>query len=185
MRGIWSPSYTVTLHSVSLDPWRRDAVIAGMAYWIPMNFNAVLMGVRWPCGFVPCCLELVRGLRSTKSGELPSGLQGDPNTASAFNICLEFEGRIQADIDSGKDMEKQLIYCRILGYLLQHIPSQSMNRFVQDIVATGCQHERLLQLGEFYYNHFIRNCSSPIECIHHPHRLTRLYFRLTNSNSQM
>lgn len=118
--------------------------------------------------------------------QLPSGLQGDPNIASAFNICLELAGRIQADIDSGKDMEKQMIYCRILalGYLWQHVPSQNMDRFVQEIVAISCQHERLLKIGELYTITSF-DCSSPTECIHHPHQLTRLYLRLTNSNSQM
>ncbi|KAI6021955.1 hypothetical protein EDC04DRAFT_2901153 [Pisolithus marmoratus] len=57
---------------------------------------------------------------------------------SAYNICLNLEGLIQHEIDSGKEMEKEMIHCRIGDHNSQWS--------AQD----------LLTLGECYYDFFVR-----------------------------
>ncbi|KAI6149599.1 hypothetical protein BKA82DRAFT_4131173, partial [Pisolithus tinctorius] len=55
---------------------------------------------------------------------------------------------------------KHLIHCRILGYLFHHFPVRDIKPFVRGIITTNSQQDKLLQLGEFYYDFFIRSCTS-------------------------
>ncbi|KAI6028835.1 hypothetical protein F5J12DRAFT_961323, partial [Pisolithus orientalis] len=55
---------------------------------------------------------------------------------------------------------KDLIHCRILGYLFHYFPARDIKPFVREIVTTNDQPRELLQLGEFYYDFFIRSFKS-------------------------
>ncbi|KAI6006680.1 hypothetical protein F5J12DRAFT_721054 [Pisolithus orientalis] len=62
----------------------------------------------------------------------------------------------------GKDLEKHLTHCRILGYLFHHFPVRDIKPFVRGIITTNSQQDKLLQLGEIYYDFFIRSCTSSV-----------------------
>ncbi|KAI6028832.1 hypothetical protein F5J12DRAFT_889345 [Pisolithus orientalis] len=80
--------------------------------------------------------------------------------ASGYNLCRNLEWSIQREIDLGKDLEKDLIHCRILGYLFHYFPARDIKPFVREIVTTNGRPRELLQLGEFYYDFFIRSFKS-------------------------
>ncbi|KAI6033301.1 hypothetical protein EDC04DRAFT_3115023 [Pisolithus marmoratus] len=52
-------------------------------------------------------------------------------------------------------MEKEMIHCRILGYLFHHFPARDIKPFVREIVASS-QPQDLLTLGELYYGFFVQ-----------------------------
>jgi len=48
-----------------------------------------------------------------------------------------------------------MIYCRILGYFIHHGPNDTARGvFVDEILSTGGDRVKLLQLGEMYYDYF-------------------------------
>lgn len=58
--------------------------------------------------------------------------------------------------------EKDLMHCRILGYLFHYFLTRDIKLFVREIVTTNGQPNKLLELGEFYCDFFIRSCTSPV-----------------------
>ena len=93
--------------------------------------------------------------------ELPSRLRELPNAVSAYGICLRLEATIQEN-NSKKDMARDQIFCRILGYLLHHIPTDQALKTVVYEVVSAKDDEALLKVGEMYFNHFIRACTSSV-----------------------
>ncbi|KAI6026002.1 hypothetical protein EDC04DRAFT_2573725 [Pisolithus marmoratus] len=84
-----------------------------------------------------------------------------PSVLGAYNMCLRLEERIQSEIDSGKDMTKDMVYCRILGYLFHHLPAPAVNgNFAQQITEISFDDEKLLELGKHFYEHLIKVCMS-------------------------
>ncbi|KAI5995279.1 hypothetical protein F5J12DRAFT_896501 [Pisolithus orientalis] len=80
---------------------------------------------------------------------------------NTYNIILRLEKAIQGEIDSGKKMEKQMIYCQILGYLFHHFPGRQLNDdFVREISTISSDDEKLLELGQHFYQFFMRLCAS-------------------------
>ncbi|KAI6030005.1 hypothetical protein EDC04DRAFT_2572635 [Pisolithus marmoratus] len=80
-----------------------------------------------------------------------------PFVLDAYNICLRLQESIQRKIDSGKDMKKDMMYCRILGYLFHHFPAPEVNdNFVLEIKSSAFEEEKLLDLGKHFYEHFIK-----------------------------
>ncbi|KAI5991204.1 hypothetical protein EDD15DRAFT_2169557 [Pisolithus albus] len=75
---------------------------------------------------------------------------------SAYNICLDLEDWIQHRADLGKEKEKALTHCRILGYLIRHFPSDNIGPFVREIVTISGKHQALLDLGERFYVYFVK-----------------------------
>ncbi|KIJ55227.1 hypothetical protein M422DRAFT_23837 [Sphaerobolus stellatus SS14] len=75
-------------------------------------------------------------------------------------MCLHLESIIQTGIDDMHDVKqsrRSMIYCRILGYLLIHAPSDEAHKTVElEIVSCEEKKDALLELGELYYEHFIR-----------------------------
>ena len=68
----------------------------------------------------------------------------------AYELCLETER---------KCTQSQLVYVRILGYLLLNAPSSTAQGcVVNDIIACTGQSDRL-KLGETYMNQLIRPCT--------------------------
>ncbi|KAI5999983.1 hypothetical protein EDD15DRAFT_2362514 [Pisolithus albus] len=92
--------------------------------------------------------------------ELPRWIQQHPRSheiISAYNVCLELQSWIKYQAGfHGKEKEKALIQCRILGYLFHHFPSREIKSFVKEIVTISGQYEKLLELGEHYYVYFVK-----------------------------
>ncbi|KAI6012947.1 hypothetical protein PISMIDRAFT_19565 [Pisolithus microcarpus 441] len=90
---------------------------------------------------------------------LPRWIRQHPRSheiESAYNICLDLEDWIQHRADLGKEKEKALIHCRILGYLFLHFPSDNIGPFVREIVTISGKHQALLDLGERFYVYFVK-----------------------------
>ena len=95
--------------------------------------------------------------------KLPERLKGHPiypHLDSAYNFCVSLQEKIQEEIDSGEDATKNMIYCRVLGYLFHHPPTdQAIKTLVYEVVSAK-EDEALLKIGEMYFNHLIRLCTS-------------------------
>lgn len=86
-------------------------------------------------------------------------LQHLPNVVSAYNICLGLEERIGLGMVTGpgRKIENDLVYVRILGYLIHHTPDLGLRTVVYEIVS--CKDDfALLSVGRMYYDHYIRAC---------------------------
>ncbi|TDL22066.1 hypothetical protein BD410DRAFT_789150 [Rickenella mellea] len=92
--------------------------------------------------------------------QIPARLQQlnqSPHIASAYNICLNLEASLQADEDNGRNVSRQMIYCRILGYLIHYVPSDhGLENLLEEISSCNGDHPRLLSLGEMYFDCYIR-----------------------------
>ncbi|KAI6098033.1 hypothetical protein EDD17DRAFT_1749693 [Pisolithus thermaeus] len=88
--------------------------------------------------------------------KLPSGLQDDADVTSAYCKCLELERIIQSEINSGNGVERQMIYCRIFGYLFHHFPARDITSFVQEVVNISFDREKLLDIGKCFYVYFVK-----------------------------
>ncbi|KAI6033300.1 hypothetical protein EDC04DRAFT_2213753 [Pisolithus marmoratus] len=89
---------------------------------------------------------------------LPPRIRQDPffsEIASAYNLCRDLEERIQREIASGKEMEKEMIHCRILGFLFHHFPARDIKPFVREILKCGHPQD-LLTLGEPFYGFLVQ-----------------------------
>ena len=95
--------------------------------------------------------------------ELPERLQGHPrysHLASAYAFCVRLQEKIQEEIDSGKDVTKNMVCCRVLGYLFHHPPTdQAIETIIHEVVSAE-DDEALLKIGEMYFNRLIRPCAS-------------------------
>ncbi|KAH7908572.1 hypothetical protein BJ138DRAFT_1157359 [Hygrophoropsis aurantiaca] len=99
---------------------------------------------------------------------LPEVLQVHRNIAhlnSTYEICLRLEKRIQADINAvdtdarnrQDDLERDIIFCRILGYLLHHAPTlRALHTVSKGIVSCSEDRTSLVRLGKVYYDHLLR-----------------------------
>ncbi|KIM35839.1 hypothetical protein M413DRAFT_32196 [Hebeloma cylindrosporum] len=88
--------------------------------------------------------------------EVPRRLQGTSDVINAYNICLRIENTLQVAVDKGEGVGKNVIYIRILGYLLHHAPSdQGVQHVVNEIVSAEGDFA-LLEVGKNYFNHYIR-----------------------------
>jgi hypothetical protein len=91
--------------------------------------------------------------------DLPLRLQYIPHVVSAYNICLRLEKSLQEDADEGRDVGINMVYIRILGYLIHHVHTdQGLKTVVYEIVSAK-DNSALLELGMSYYNHYIRACT--------------------------
>jgi hypothetical protein len=93
--------------------------------------------------------------------EISKRLRDIPEIICAYNICLRLENTLQLAVDKGEDVGKKLIYIRILGYLMHHSPTdQGVASVVKEIVSSA-HNSDLLDVGKWYFDHFIRVCTSP------------------------
>lgn len=92
-------------------------------------------------------------------------------SVSAYNKCLTLERSLQRAVDEAGEINpkpgkpqtpsRDLIYIRILGYLLHFVPTdQGATEVVSEIVLAKSD-EALLEVGKFYYDHCIRACAFP------------------------
>ncbi|TFK66209.1 hypothetical protein BDN72DRAFT_844621 [Pluteus cervinus] len=96
--------------------------------------------------------------------DLPARIGRSQTSSSAYNKVLVLEGELQLSIenfigtkDSKAKLTKDLCCCRILGYLFHYAPGagDSAQGAVKEVVS-ACSNSDLLEIGLFYYNHFIR-----------------------------
>jgi hypothetical protein len=86
-----------------------------------------------------------------------------PDIVSAYNHCLMAERALQG-VDKGvSDLGKKLIYIRILGYLIHHLPRvEGVLNLKQEIVsAHQVGGTALFDIGKWYLDHYIRACTFP------------------------
>ena len=92
-------------------------------------------------------------LPKVDSPEVQRIADGDSDSLSAYNICLNYEEELA-------ELKDKLRYVRILGFLLLHAP----NRGVRSEV-TKCIHTRkhsLTDVGAFFERHVILPCEFSI-----------------------
>ncbi|PPQ70849.1 hypothetical protein CVT25_003949 [Psilocybe cyanescens] len=87
--------------------------------------------------------------------KLPQRLQHLAHVVSAYDMCLKLEDSLQLAPNNGDDIGKFLIYIRILGYLIHHVPTEiGLDNISQEI--NSCHdNSTILALGQMYYDHYI------------------------------
>jgi hypothetical protein len=96
--------------------------------------------------------------------QVPPRLQHLAHVVSAYNICLRLEDSLQKERKEIKDVEKKLVekklvYIRILGFLIHHIPSDRGVKTVVYEISSSEDNSALLEVGKMYYNHYMRACT--------------------------
>ena len=91
--------------------------------------------------------------------QLPPRLQDNPHVVSAYNICLKLERSLQEATDGRQGIETNVVYIRILGYLIHHVPTDRGLRTVVHEIVSCSDDSALLEVGKMYYNHYIRACT--------------------------
>lgn len=94
--------------------------------------------------------------------ELAQTPQSDPNVGSAYKFVLILESDIlQSGDENVEQKRKNLMYCRIIGYLLNYPPPQhlALKSICREIFKCQGNQTKLLDLGKWYFDHFIRACT--------------------------
>lgn len=100
--------------------------------------------------------------------EVPKRLEHLAHVVSAYNICLRLEKSLQKAIDKGESVGQDMIFVRILGYLIYFVPTdQGLNTVVQEISSCNEDSATLLAVGKMYYDHYIRACTFPSLLVQH------------------
>ena len=91
--------------------------------------------------------------------EVPQRLRHLVHVVNAYNICLRLELSLQIAIDKGEGVGQDMIFIRILGYLIHFVPTdQGLKAVVQEISSCN-DSAALLTVGKMYYDHYIRACT--------------------------
>jgi hypothetical protein len=88
--------------------------------------------------------------------------------ASTYTLCLELEKAVQSRIDANEVVGRDMIYCRILGYLLLHPPTDRAAKTVQFDISSCKGDQAMLNVGQMYYDHFIRACTLYVRSYEYP-----------------
>lgn len=93
--------------------------------------------------------------------KLPERLQNDAHVraVNAYDICLRVQGSLQQAVDNGKNVGNDIIYIRILGYLLHFVPTNVGLKVVVTEIFVAKSDRDLLNLGKMYFDHYIRACA--------------------------
>jgi hypothetical protein len=75
----------------------------------------------------------------------------EPNTLSAYSVCLEYE----KELATSKDRVRLV---RLLGYLLYYAPRRSIRNAVALSIHSRKPESDLTDLGEYFENHVIFAC---------------------------
>ncbi|KXN80608.1 hypothetical protein AN958_09646 [Leucoagaricus sp. SymC.cos] len=88
--------------------------------------------------------------------KVPHRLRDVAHVVSAYGICLRLEKSLQLAANKGDNVGNNLIFIRILGYLIHYVPTdRGLKTVIQEIVS--CVDESaLLLVGKMYYDHYIR-----------------------------
>jgi hypothetical protein len=98
--------------------------------------------------------------------ELPPRLHDFPSIVGAYPQILNLERNEQAAYSRDpSDRGKRLIYARILGYLILEGPSDHARVAVALEVNACNDDEKLLAIGQLYFNHYIRACKLQNVCL--------------------
>jgi len=90
---------------------------------------------------------------------IPVELQSDPDIATAYDLCLSVESSLQQTVNAGKCVGKDLIFARIVGYLIHFSPSKEGRKNVaSEINSCKGEQSKLLAIGQRYYDYYIRAC---------------------------
>lgn len=89
-----------------------------------------------------------------------------PSAVDAHNRCRQVESRIFEALESNLNLlgstksvlESQLMYLRIVGYLLFHVPLDTGKEHVAQSVLSCKTDEDIFDLGKIYQQHFICVC---------------------------
>jgi len=102
--------------------------------------------------------------------KLPVRMQNNSHIMSAYTLCLKLEESVQARMDANEDVRRSMIYCRILGYLLIHYPNDVAWKKVQSDIVSATTDQAMLEVGQFYFDHFIRACTFVhVSTVQRPH----------------
>ena len=100
--------------------------------------------------------------------KLPERLQLDVHVHAriAYEICLKLESSLQQAVNNGKNIGNDIIYIRILGYLIHFVPTDQGLRTVVNEIFSAESSQDILDVGKMYFNHYIRTCVFPnlIQC---------------------
>ncbi|KIM35294.1 hypothetical protein M413DRAFT_32599 [Hebeloma cylindrosporum] len=88
--------------------------------------------------------------------EAPKRLHDIADIVSTYNICLSLEKSLQLAVDKGEDVGNNLIYIRILGYLMHYMPTDRGLRKLIEEINSCVDDSALLGVGNVYYDQFIR-----------------------------
>ena len=89
------------------------------------------------------------------------------HAVSAYNICLTVESSLQQAVNNGENVGNNIIYIRILGYLLHFVPTDQGLRVVVSEIFSAKSDRALLDVGKMYFDHYVRACAFPnllIQC---------------------
>ncbi|KIM38162.1 hypothetical protein M413DRAFT_420662 [Hebeloma cylindrosporum] len=90
--------------------------------------------------------------------EIPERLGKTAEVFSAYDTCLTLEKKLQLAFDKGDDVRDNLIYVRILGYLIHYVPTdQGLESIIEEVRSCAdADDSALFDVGKSYYDHFIR-----------------------------
>ncbi|TFY74375.1 hypothetical protein EWM64_g9637 [Hericium alpestre] len=87
-----------------------------------------------------------------------------PSVVSALNTCRNVEANLMRQCSSenskvvNADLERHLVYVRILGYLLVYGPSITAETWVAKCIHSCKDDDELLDLGPFFDQHLLASC---------------------------
>lgn len=88
--------------------------------------------------------------------ELPEWLQVKyPNIESAYGIRLRLEKKLQEEKHMGNYKTKDMVYCRILGYLFHHTPTQEAIETLTYEVVSAKDDKSLLRFQSFHSSAYV------------------------------
>ena len=112
--------------------------------------------------YVTCdilCLILTSSTNMTSlPPKVPQRLQDIAQVVSAYDICLRLERSLQLAVVNGDNVGNDIIYIRILGYLIHYLPTDQGLKTVVFEVVSAMTDRALLDVGKLYYDHYIRAC---------------------------
>ena len=91
--------------------------------------------------------------------EAPPNVQGLTDVVEAYGICLQLQSALQRAINIGKNIGNDMIYIRILGYLIHYPATDEQLRMVSRQIISANDNISLLQIGQSYFSHYIRACA--------------------------
>ncbi len=114
----------------------------------------------------------------------PDRIENVPRLEEAYNVCLEQERSLQSTTEKGGHIGNDLVYIRILGYLLHLVPGEQGLKTVVEEINSCIEDSALIAFGQMYYDHYIKARQSS-NLLHSKSRfLTRLQFGKIEESSQ-
>lgn len=104
--------------------------------------------------------------------KVAQSLQDVAHVLNAYDTCLRLEECLQLAAEKDDDVANNLIFIRILGYLIHYAPTARGLKTVVEEISSCADDSALLVVGKMYYDHYIRACTF----------LVRFRFRICSSN---